>query len=71
MEINLFTFYWIVYVLNFILNVSNNFYFYTKSSGFVRGPGDDPKPIAFSFHDKFKQGPLLSVVSSHTLLSSL
>nr|XP_016461244.1 PREDICTED: aladin-like [Nicotiana tabacum] len=29
--------------------------------GFVRGPGDDPKPIAFSFHDKFKQGPLLSV----------
>ncbi|XP_059462760.1 aladin [Corylus avellana] len=29
--------------------------------GFVRGPGDHPKPIAFSFHDKFKQGPLLSV----------
>ncbi|XP_075095920.1 aladin isoform X2 [Nicotiana tabacum] len=29
--------------------------------GFIRGPGDDPKPIAFSFHDKFKQGPLLSV----------
>ncbi|XP_075095928.1 aladin-like isoform X1 [Nicotiana tabacum] len=38
--------------------------------GFIRGPGDDPKPIAFSFHDKFKQGPLLSVVSSNTLLSS-
>lgn len=32
-------------------------------SGFIRGPGDNPKPIAFSFHDKFKQGPLLSVVS--------
>ncbi|KAJ6967822.1 hypothetical protein NC653_035910 [Populus alba x Populus x berolinensis] len=25
------------------------------------GPGENPKPIAFSFHDKFKQGPLLSV----------
>ncbi|KDO57405.1 hypothetical protein CISIN_1g0133381mg, partial [Citrus sinensis] len=29
--------------------------------GFIRGPGDNPKPVAFSFHDKFKQGPLLSV----------
>ncbi|CAO2822376.1 unnamed protein product [Amaranthus hypochondriacus] len=29
--------------------------------GFIRGPGDSPKPIAFSFHDKLKQGPLLSV----------
>lgn len=29
--------------------------------GFIRGPGDHPTPIAFSFHDKFKQGPLLSV----------
>ncbi|KAL6130176.1 hypothetical protein ACLB2K_068557 [Fragaria x ananassa] len=29
--------------------------------GFIRGPGECPKPIAFSFHDKFKQGPLLSV----------
>lgn len=29
--------------------------------GFIRGPGDNPKPLAFSFHDKFKQGPLLSV----------
>ncbi|GLT95643.1 hypothetical protein SLE2022_133110 [Rubroshorea leprosula] len=29
--------------------------------GFIRGPGDNPKPMAFSFHDKFKQGPLLSV----------
>ncbi|KAJ6300699.1 hypothetical protein OIU76_021489 [Salix suchowensis] len=29
--------------------------------GFIRGPGENPKPIAFSFHDKFKQGPLLSV----------
>ncbi|XP_061344523.1 aladin isoform X2 [Gastrolobium bilobum] len=30
-------------------------------SGFIRGPGDNPKPISFSFHGKFKQGPLLSV----------
>ncbi|XP_050245098.1 aladin isoform X2 [Quercus robur] len=29
--------------------------------GFIRGPGENPKPMAFSFHDKFKQGPLLSV----------
>ncbi|KAK4432025.1 Aladin [Sesamum alatum] len=33
----------------------------TSLIGFIRGPGDNPKPIAFSFHDKFKQGPLLSV----------
>ncbi|KAK6244316.1 hypothetical protein QUC31_010725 [Theobroma cacao] len=33
--------------------------------GFIRGPGSNPKPIAFSFHDKFKQGPLLSVVNPH------
>ncbi|CAL5356748.1 unnamed protein product [Camellia sinensis] len=26
------------------------------------GPGDNPRPLAFSFHDKFKQGPLLTVV---------
>lgn len=32
--------------------------------GFIRGPGDNPKPIAMSFHDKFKQGPLLSVTWS-------
>ncbi|KAF5938046.1 hypothetical protein HYC85_025552 [Camellia sinensis] len=31
--------------------------------GFIRGPGDNPRPLAFSFHDKFKQGPLLTVVS--------
>ncbi|XVE60937.1 hypothetical protein DITRI_Ditri06bG0000900 [Diplodiscus trichospermus] len=36
--------------------------------GFIRGPGDNPKPIAFSFHDKFKQGPLLSVVNPHHFL---
>ncbi|KAE9465806.1 hypothetical protein C3L33_02286, partial [Rhododendron williamsianum] len=30
--------------------------------GFIRGPGNNPRPVAFSFHDKFKQGPLLSVV---------
>ncbi|XP_074306817.1 aladin [Silene latifolia] len=29
--------------------------------GFIRGPGENPKPLTFSFHDKFKQGPLLSV----------
>ncbi|XP_071716603.1 aladin-like isoform X2 [Rutidosis leptorrhynchoides] len=29
--------------------------------GFIRGPGDDSKPLTFSFHDKYKQGPLLSV----------
>ncbi|KAK1437106.1 hypothetical protein QVD17_02891 [Tagetes erecta] len=29
--------------------------------GFIRGPGDDAKPLTFSFHDKYKQGPLLSV----------
>ncbi|GJV59231.1 hypothetical protein Tco_1465331 [Tanacetum coccineum] len=32
-------------------------------SGFIRGPGDDPKTLAFSFHDKYKQGLMLSVVS--------
>ncbi|XP_076891122.1 aladin-like [Bidens hawaiensis] len=31
--------------------------------GFIRGPGDDIKPLTFSFHHKYKQGPLLSVVS--------
>ncbi|XP_020254237.1 aladin isoform X2 [Asparagus officinalis] len=29
--------------------------------GFIRGPGEKPKPMAFAFHNKFKQGPLLSV----------
>ncbi|KAL2565232.1 hypothetical protein AAZV13_19G094500 [Glycine max] len=33
----------------------------TSLIGFIRGPGDKPKPISFSFHGKFKQGPLLSV----------
>ncbi|XP_059288959.1 aladin-like [Lycium ferocissimum] len=33
----------------------------TSLVGFIRGPRDHPKPIAFSFHDKFKEGPLLSV----------
>ena len=32
------------------------------SSGFIRGPGEGAKPLAFAFHNKFKQGPLLSVV---------
>ncbi|XP_021901360.1 aladin [Carica papaya] len=36
--------------------------------GFIRGPGDNPKPIAFSFHNKFKQGPLLSVCWSSGFL---
>ncbi|KAL6905695.1 hypothetical protein ACP4OV_003296 [Aristida adscensionis] len=30
--------------------------------GFIRGPGEGAKPLAFAFHNKFKQGPLLSVV---------
>ncbi|KQJ92442.1 hypothetical protein BRADI_4g43700v3 [Brachypodium distachyon] len=30
--------------------------------GFIRGPGEGVKPLAFAFHNKFKQGPLLSVV---------
>ncbi|KAK4485619.1 hypothetical protein RD792_008262 [Penstemon davidsonii] len=38
----------------------------TSLIGFIRGPGDNPKPVAFSFHDKFKQGPFLSVVSPPT-----
>ncbi|CAD6270703.1 unnamed protein product [Miscanthus lutarioriparius] len=29
--------------------------------GFIRGPGEGAKPLAFGFHSKFKQGPLLSV----------
>ncbi|KAL5221582.1 hypothetical protein ABZP36_026295 [Zizania latifolia] len=29
--------------------------------GFIRGPGEGSKPLAFAFHNKFKQGPLLSV----------
>uniref|UniRef100_A0A1J3DI09 Aladin n=1 Tax=Noccaea caerulescens TaxID=107243 RepID=A0A1J3DI09_NOCCA len=29
--------------------------------GFIRGPGENPKALSFSFHDKLKQGPLLSV----------
>ncbi|GJU62139.1 hypothetical protein Tco_1243974 [Tanacetum coccineum] len=33
-------------------------------SGFIRGPGDDQKPLAFSFHDKYKQGLMLSVLRS-------
>ncbi|KAL3623715.1 hypothetical protein CASFOL_032531 [Castilleja foliolosa] len=33
----------------------------TSLIGFIRGPGDNPRPATFSFHDKFKQGPLLSV----------
>ncbi|XLR49141.1 hypothetical protein HN51_033387 [Arachis hypogaea] len=33
----------------------------TSLIGFIRGPGENPRPISFSFHGKFKQGPLLSV----------
>ncbi|XP_073317452.1 aladin [Primulina huaijiensis] len=33
----------------------------TSLIGFIRGPGDNPKPLAFGFYNKFKQGPLLSV----------
>ncbi|KAF6151896.1 hypothetical protein GIB67_010470 [Kingdonia uniflora] len=35
--------------------------------GFIRGPGESPKPLAFSFHDKFKQGALLSVSISFSM----
>lgn len=35
--------------------------------GFIRGPGEQVKPLAFAFHDKFKQGPLLSVCWSSGL----
>lgn len=38
------------------------FIFLGEIRGFIRGPGDNPKLVAFSFYDKFKQGPLLSVV---------
>nr|CAB3459257.1 unnamed protein product [Digitaria exilis] len=33
--------------------------------GFIRGPREGAKPLAFDFHNKFKQGPLLSVFCSH------
>ncbi|KAH7667320.1 aladin protein [Dioscorea alata] len=33
----------------------------TSLVGFIRGPGEKPKPLAFAFHNKFKQGPLLTV----------
>ncbi|AQK38800.1 Aladin, partial [Zea mays] len=39
--------------------------------GFIRGPGEGAKPLAFAFHSKFKQGPLLSVwhpFCSHVVL---
>eukprot|EP00252_Welwitschia_mirabilis_P015064 TRINITY_DN33199_c0_g1_i1.p1 TRINITY_DN33199_c0_g1~~TRINITY_DN33199_c0_g1_i1.p1 ORF type:complete len:486 (+),score=79.74 TRINITY_DN33199_c0_g1_i1:44-1501(+) len=29
--------------------------------GFIRGPGEQARPLSFGFHDRFKQGPLLSV----------
>ncbi|XP_074353966.1 aladin [Apium graveolens] len=29
--------------------------------GFIRGPGENVRPMSLSFHDKFKQGALLSV----------
>ncbi|KAK8941257.1 hypothetical protein KSP39_PZI010113 [Platanthera zijinensis] len=35
--------------------------------GFIRGPGEYPKPLAFAFSSKFKQGPLLSVCWSSGL----
>lgn len=41
------------------------------ASGFIRGPGENVKPVALSFHDKFKQGALLSVVSILKLVHSL
>ncbi|KZV48770.1 aladin-like [Dorcoceras hygrometricum] len=33
----------------------------TSLIGFIRGPGDNPKPLAFSFYNKFRHGSLLSV----------
>ncbi|XWS58859.1 hypothetical protein CRYUN_Cryun08bG0070800 [Craigia yunnanensis] len=44
-----------------IYDTRRNPLIYASLIGFIRGPGDNPKPIAFSFHDKFKQGSLLSV----------
>ncbi|KAJ4787072.1 Transducin/WD40 repeat-like superfamily protein [Rhynchospora pubera] len=35
--------------------------------GFIRGPGENAKPLEFAFHNKFKQGPLLSVCWSSGL----
>ncbi|PKA62142.1 hypothetical protein AXF42_Ash015026 [Apostasia shenzhenica] len=35
--------------------------------GFIRGPGENPKPLGFAFHSKFKPGPLLSVCWSSGL----
>ncbi|KAJ3678232.1 hypothetical protein LUZ60_002035 [Juncus effusus] len=33
----------------------------TTLIGFIRGPGENVRPLEFAFHNKFKQGPLLSV----------
>ncbi|KAJ0977961.1 hypothetical protein J5N97_013435 [Dioscorea zingiberensis] len=33
----------------------------TSLVGFIRGPGEKSRPLAFAFHNKFKQGPLLTV----------
>ncbi|KAJ1689027.1 hypothetical protein LUZ63_013182 [Rhynchospora breviuscula] len=35
--------------------------------GFIRGPGESAKPLELAFHNKFKQGPLLSVCWSSGL----
>ncbi|XP_078152358.1 aladin-like [Carex rostrata] len=35
--------------------------------GFIRGPGENAKPVEFAFHNKFMQGPLLSVCWSRGL----
>ncbi len=37
--------------------------------GFIRGPGQGAKPLALAFHEKLKQGALLSVVICHTALN--
>lgn len=55
------------WLISYLFSYVTDLFYFTIIcfSGFIRGPGDNPKPIAFSFHGKFKQGPLLSVVSLH------
>lgn len=38
--------------------------------GFIKGPGERSKPLAFSFQNKFKEGPLLSVCWSSGMCCS-
>lgn len=45
-------------MINILILVSWMFCF----RGFIRGPGLDARPLSLAFHDKLKQGALLSVV---------